>query len=257
MFEVSFLERLGDTAPDSDLPTVLCGASAKSHEARMAAEKLVRSGYQDVSVLEGGIEGWKQAGLDTEGTTSAPAIPEPPNGTLDLDLSECRLEWTGRNLLNKHFGTIAITAGALDFDHGQLTGGRIEFDLQSLRCTDLGGDPLHDVLIRHLLDHDFLDAAEHPDCRLEITAAKELQDTAPGTPNLAVTAELTLRGITEPIEFTACSGLTPDGKPAAQASFAVDRTRWGILYGSARFFENLAGHLVNDMIEFQARIVTR
>ncbi len=58
-------------------------------------------------------------------------------------------------------------------------------------------------------------------------------------------------------EFTAAAGLTAEGKPAAQAAFSIDRTRWGILYGSGRFFKRLAGHVVNDMLEFQIRIITK
>ena len=51
--------------------------------------------------------------------------------------------------------------------------------------------------------------------------------------------------------------MTPEGKFAAQASFAIDRTLWEVLYGSGKYFRNLGGHLVNDLIELQLRIVTR
>ena len=36
----------------------------------------------------------------------------------------------------------------------------------------------------------------------------------------------------------------------------IDRTDWGVLYGSGRFFRRLAGHLVNDSIELQLRLLT-
>lgn len=256
VYEVSFLQRLDDTAPDPDRPVVLCGAAAESGEAGMAAEKLERRGFTDLAVLGGGIAAWRAAGFPIDEGDPLPPEPAMPHGRRELDLNECRLQWLGRNLLNQHVGTIGITAGHLDFENGDLTGGEMHFDLRSIRCADLEGDPLHDVLVGHLLDHDFLDAEAHPGCRLVITDAAPLPNASPGTPNLQIAANLTLRGVTEPIEFMAASGLTPDGRPAAQAGFAIDRTRWGIIYGSARFFHRLAGHLVNDLIEFDARIVT-
>ena len=257
VYEVAFTKRLEETAPDRDRPVVLYGAGAGSHEAAMAAEKLERLGYSDVAMLDGGIAAWKAGGFPVEEGSPLPAPPDPPDGRRELDLAECRLQWLGRNLLNKHLGTIDITSGHLDFANGTLSGGEMGFDLRSIRCSDLDGDPLHDVLVGHLLDHDFLDAEAHPECRLVIPDAASLPNAAPGTPNLQIAADLTMRGRTEPIEFMAAAGLTPEGRPAAQAGFAIDRTRWGILYGSARFFHRLAGHLVNDLIEFDARLVTK
>ena len=43
--------------------------------AREIAEKLDASGYQHVSVLRGGIDDWKAAGLPTEGATQEQPIP--------------------------------------------------------------------------------------------------------------------------------------------------------------------------------------
>lgn len=257
VYEVAFHERLPQCAPEKDRTIVLYGSSGESHEALWAAEKLARVGYADLAILEGGLDAWEKAGFPTETGDGQTETPPSPEGRLPLDLAECRLEWTGRNLLNKHSGTIDLTSGFLDFTRGALTGGEIEFDVRTIRCTDLAGTDLHDILIHHLLDHDFLDAALHPLGRLVIREAAPLPDAAPGLPNLRLTADLTLRGKTEPLEFDAATGFTADGKPAAQAVFAIDRTRWGMLYGSARFFHHLAGHLVNDLIHFEVRIVTK
>jgi len=68
--------------------------------------------------------------------------------------------------------------------------------------------------------------------------------------------DLTLRGQTHPITFEAATGITPEGTAAAQATLSIDRTRWGIFYGSAKYFHRLAGHLVNDFIDFEIKIVT-
>jgi hypothetical protein len=59
------------------------------------------------------------------------------------------------------------------------------------------------------------------------------------------------------VEFIATAGLTTEGKAAAQSAFAIDRTQWNVLYGSGKYFRHLGGHLVNDLIEIQIRVVTK
>ncbi|MGB6223387.1 YceI family protein [Haloferula sp.] len=257
VFEIAFRERLPESAPDKQQAIVIYGASEKSAEAGMAAEKLERAGYTEVLVLKGGIRSWHDDDHPVEQGPSPAADPSPPHGRFDLNLDECRLEWIGRNLINRHYGTVDLSSGHLDFKKGDLTGGCMEFDFKTLKCADLADTELHDVLIRHLQDHDFLDVEKHPTGRLVITSSFHVPDATPGSPNLMIKAELTLRGKTKPIEFTATGGPGPDGNPAAQAAFSIDRTEWGILYGSGRFFDRLAGHLVNDLVEFQARILTK
>jgi len=57
-------------------------------------------------------------------------------------------------------------------------------------------------------------------------------------------------------EFGCVAGVTPDGKLAAQASFLIDRTVWNVIYGSGKFFSRLGGHLVNDLVDIEIKVVT-
>lgn len=255
VFEVACNDRFPGQLPDKSRAVRVYGAAGSS-EARVALEKLERAGYANVAELEGGLEGWRAAGLpNTCGEPVAPA-PPLPHGRVLIDLEASKVGWTGRNLLNKHHGIIAVKSGYLDFGHGRLEGGEFVLDLTRLECADLAGSDYHAVLIRHLHDHDFFDVGNFPDARFVITSATHLDPGSPGGPNLHVGAELTLKGQTHPVEFAATSGVTPEGNAAAQATFSIDRTRWGVLYGSGKFFHRLAGHLVNDLIDFEVKIVT-
>ena len=66
---------------------------------------------------------------------------------------------------------------------------------------------------------------------------------------------MTLRGITAEIGFDATVSPVTDGVLIARAHFDLDRTRWNIIYGSARFFEHLGMHLVFDTISIELKIV--
>ena len=258
VFEVKFLDRMAGLTPDKKAAICVYGAAEDSYEARMAAEKLSRIGYLEVLELRAGLEGWKLAGLPLEGQGVAEVDKAvPPDGWFEINPDDSRAEWMGRNLLNKHDGQIALKAGRLHFVQGELTGGQFVLDMNSITCRDLAGDPMHDVLIAHLRSDDFFDVERYPEARFVITSTERIRNATPGAPNLVVRGDLTLKDATRPIEFRAAAGVTPEGRPAAQCLFAIDRTLWNVLYGSGKYFRRLGGHLVNDQIEIQLRIVTR
>jgi polyisoprenoid-binding protein YceI len=186
-----------------------------------------------------------------------PAEPTISDGTHPIDLSENFIEWSGRNLLKKHRGRIGLRSGQLEFAHGRLTGGRAVIDLNNIVCSDLHGTEWHDVLINHLRSDDFFDVERFPEALVVITGARRIDDASPERPNLEIDADVTLKGVSAPLKFLATSGVTPEGKAAAQTVFSFDRTRWNVLYGSERFFHRLGRNLVNDLIELEIEIVTQ
>lgn len=256
VFEVAFVDRMPELAA-KDRPVCVYGEDAESLESRVAAEKLARQGYREVLDFRGGLAAWREAGFEVESSVAAPETPEAHDGTYPLDLAESRVLWTGRNLLNRHDGTLKLKSGEVEIAGGTLAGGSFVFDMRGMACTDLAGDPLHEVLIAHLLSDDFFEVEKYPEASFKIIAASLVDDASPGSADTKIRGVLHLKGIDGEIEFLATTGITPDGKLAAQASFEIDRTRWNVIYGSGKFFRSLGGHLVNDRIGIQLRIVTQ
>jgi polyisoprenoid-binding protein YceI len=256
VFEVAFLDRMRGLAASQQTPLCVYGHGEDSLEADEACAKLERAGYTRVHVLTGGLDAWRAAGGETAGAGEPPPAAHPwPAGRSELDPGACRVEWLGRNLLNSHWGTVETVTGHVVGSADGLEGGEIVLDLRSLVCADLAGTDLHDVMIAHLASDDFFFVERWPTARYVIRAGRFLADAAPGAPNLRITGDLTLRGVTAPLAFTAVAGVAPDGRAGAQATVVCDRTRWGVNYGSGRLFRRLAGHLVNDEIELRLRLV--
>ncbi len=255
VFEVAFLPELEKRSIDRSTAIVVYGAGVDSGEARMAAEKLERAGYTQVSEFTGGMDAWTQAGLST--TVNTPSAPElkVKDGQQALDLTESRVVWVGRNLINRHWGQVALKSGHVAFQNGAAASGEVILDLHRILCSDLAGSELHDVLIHHLESDDFFDVERFPEARFAFTRVEVCADP-PGCRNLRLHGELTLRGQTHPLTVEATAGFTPEGKAALQATFTIDRTLWGVDYGSGKLFRRLAGHLVNDEIELQVRMIT-
>ena len=46
-----------------------------------------------------------------------------------------------------------------------------------------------------------------------------------------------------------------DGLLKARGTFQIDRTKWGITFGSGNFFSNLADNAIDDMISLELNLV--
>jgi len=64
-----------------------------------------------------------------------------------------------------------------------------------------------------------------------------------------VTADLTLKGITKPVTFD----ITVNGNKATSA-LKIDRTKYGIEYGSGSIFDSLGDKAINDEFELAVEL---
>jgi len=259
VFEVTFLEQIKAIAESKRAPIVLYGSSGRSRDALTAAEKLQREGYENISVLEGGIEAWHARKLELQGDQPDMADPETvlqlDDGKYSVDTDQSVIDWCGRNPNNKHFGTVGIKRGEIEVNASVLSG-VFDIDMDSIDNINLKGDDLHPVLTSHLKSDDFFFVKVFPSAVLTLKEGLPIKTPFLSIPNYELNATLELRGVKADLAFQATVTKTEGGGMAAEAHFDIDRTRWGALYGSARFFENLGMHLVFDLISFQVKIVT-
>lgn len=259
VFEVSFLNQVEAIVDSKKHEIVLYGSSGRSKDALTAAEKLQRAGYEKISILNGGLEAWRSRGLELQGDqpdmSDAETVLRLDDGKYRADTSQSVIEWTGRNPNNKHFGTVGLKAGSVEVNNSILTGA-FEIDMNSIENINLKGDELHPVLTSHLKSDDFFFVKMYPSAFLIITEGVPVKTPFLSMPNYGFNATLELRDVKANLAFQATVSTTEAGGLAAEAHFDIDRTRWGAIYGSARFFENLGMHLVFDLISFQVRIVT-
>ena len=67
VYEINFMDQMAEIAPDKSALLVLYGSSPHTHTAFSAEEKLERAGYANVLVLQGGLQGWREAGYELGG----------------------------------------------------------------------------------------------------------------------------------------------------------------------------------------------
>lgn len=173
----------------------------------------------------------------------------PHTNDVKVNTKNSKLIWTGSKPTGSHTGTIDIVSGFLTFDHGNFVGGTFSIDMQSLATNDMSEES-NKKLDRHLKNEDFFDVQKFSDANLKITKVFKIDDR-----NYSVLADLTMKGITNPISFEA--EVTGSGNSfVAAAKFTIDRTKWGVEYKSGNIFKNLGDKIIYDDIELDVFLIS-
>ena len=258
VYEVTFMEQVYAVTRDKSAPVVVYGDNADTMAATVAAEKLLREDFVNVYVLTGGLERWQAMGFELVGSDTQPPAdsghPAPlETGTYILDPDTSIIEWTGRNPNTKHHGTLSLSEGRLSVDGADVSG-KFKIDMNTIHNLNLAGDELQPVLEAHLKSDDFFFVKLFPWAWFHLKATRQVEDPTYTLPNYEVVGDLELRGVTAPLTFAANIRQSGDGEIIADAHFDFDRTRWGIIYGSSRFFRHLGMHVVYDLISVQLKL---
>ncbi len=148
------------------------------------------------------------------------------------------VHWTGSKISGKHTGTFNVSGGNVDVKDGKVVGGKFTVDINSINCTDLAAGDGKEDIEGHLKSPDFFDVAKHPTSTFEITSV------AGGN----VTGNLTLMGTTKSISFPADITVTDTGVNVMTTDFTINRTDFGMKYGSATFIDGLKDKAINDEV---------
>lgn len=165
------------------------------------------------------------------------------------------IKWTGsKKVGSSHTGKIFIRSGNLETEGMMVTGGSVVIDMNSITCTDLAPNDGGDKLVGHLKSEDFFDVGNHPTATFTITKVTTLRNDPKS--NAMVYGNLSIKGISKEIGFKAMV-INVDGAIMASTNdFTIDRTDFGIKYGSDKFFDNLKDQVINDEITLNIRLAT-
>jgi len=155
--------------------------------------------------------------------------------TYQVNPSKSVLKWNGKKVTGEHYGKISIKEGSFVVDNNKVSTGSFVIDMTTITCEDLQGEWM-DKLVGHLKSDDFFGVASHPEAKLVITESSALKNNKAN-----LKANLTIKGITHPVEFEA----TQMGN-SFSAMVTVDRTLYNVRYGSGKFFDNLGDKTIYD-----------
>lgn len=167
----------------------------------------------------------------------------------NVDQKQSKIEWFAEKVTGKHNGTIALSGGTVQNNHGKLTG-TFTFNMQSISVSDLEGDK-KTKLENHLKSDDFFASSKYPFCSFVITSVTPKPNSQAGEPNFDVVGSLTIKDSTKEITFPALIKFEP-AQLTAKAEVIVNRADFDIRYGSKTFFEDIGDRAIYD--EFRLKL---
>jgi len=160
---------------------------------------------------------------------------------LTANTDKTTLQWLGEKVTGQHTGTIKLKEGLLTWKDNKITGGEFLIDMNTIKDSE-GNERLEG----HLKSDDFFGVEKFPVTKLVLTGSENFEK---GT--ATVRGNLTIKDITNPVEFTAAVQKKDDGT-WFYANIIVDRSKYNIRYGSGKFFDNLGDKIIYD--EFKLKV---
>jgi polyisoprenoid-binding protein YceI len=176
------------------------------------------------------------------------AVVEATNVALD---SGSVVAWRGFKsyVASEHLGTIGVQEGSFAVLDGKVVGGSITIDMNAIVNTDIEDEGKNAYLVGHLKSQDFFFVDSFATGVFEIVEVKEA--AAEGT-NSVVVGNLSLRGVTNSIEFPANIAVSEGSVSFDAPTFSIDRTKWGVKFHDsedATIAESLKEDLIDHSIE--------
>lgn len=175
------------------------------------------------------------------------------NETVKINATESSVKWHAKKVTGEHNGTINIADGEVVINNNQLTGGSINIDMNSIVNLDLPAD--YKVKLEgHLKSDDFFSSAKFKTANLKVKSVSAIANAKAGSDNYNVTADLTIKGITNEITFPAMVVVAKD-QVIVNANLDIDRSKYDVRYGSTSFFEGLGDKAIDNVFNVKVRVV--
>lgn len=194
----------------------------------------------------------KVAKNKVEASAAEVASASVGNQKLVVDTLKSTIGWKGFKPGGSHHGVLALKSGELTLQGTELKTGSFVIDMNKIICQDLTDKAMNDKLVGHLKSADFFDVATYPLATFTITKTEKLKE---GANKFRVHGNLQLKKVTKNIVFDMTVSKDKDSFVAKTVTFTIDRTQWGVNYGSKNIFKNLKDSFINDDMEITITIV--
>jgi polyisoprenoid-binding protein YceI len=185
------------------------------------------------------------------------SLPAFAADVMKIDTAASSVGWKGtKKMGSAHNGNISIKEGSVTVDgKGMLKAGEFVVDMSTISNEDLKGSPDYQKkLVGHLASADFFDVAKFPTASFKI---KSVKADAKKKDEVIINGDFTMIGKTQAISFPAKLSVDK-GTASGEATIKIDRTKWGLKYGSGNFFKELtADKIISDDFELTLKLVAK
>lgn len=168
-----------------------------------------------------------------------------------VDKAASKVKWEAKKVTGQHSGSISFANGSITGTGNEISDGTFVIDMKSMADEDITDAGMKAKLMGHLSSDDFFSIEKFPESKMVIKKV-----TVVAGDEFKFLADLTIKGITNPVEFNA--KVTESGdKLSADGVITVNRTLYGIKYGSGSFFQGLGDKMIYDDFTLTFNVVAQ
>ena len=155
--------------------------------------------------------------------------------TLAIDSKTSTLNWTGHAEFGTYApsGTLSVREGRIVIENGSLRRANLVIDMKSL--TQSNADLTH-----HLKSSDFFDVERFPTAELNIDRIA----------NATIFGTMTIKGKSAPFQVPV-KVTEANNRFSITGKATLDRTQYGVVYNSSKFFSNLGDKAIRNTFEVE------
>jgi polyisoprenoid-binding protein YceI len=145
--------------------------------------------------------------------------------TKQLDLKKSKILWNTGKTMGGHYGYFLFSSGNLVYSFGgEPLSGSFSMDMKSMRSTDKALDAAGNQRVdTRLLTEDFFAVDRYPISTMNVKKITRVGNST----SYKVSGDLTIKGVTNPIEFMATIQTT-DSITTVTGNLDIHRLKWGI-----------------------------
>ena len=168
-----------------------------------------------------------------------------------LDKNVSTVKWVAKKVTGQHNGSISFDSGTIAVTKNSISGGSFVINMKTIVNEDITNEDMKKKLIGHLSSDDFFSIEKFPESKLEVKKVTLVSGN-----DYHFVADLTIKGITKSVEFNANVSIKGD-QLNAKGLITVNRTLYGIKYGSGSFFQGLGDKMIYDDFTLDFNIVAK
>jgi polyisoprenoid-binding protein YceI len=186
----------------------------------------------------------------------APAKTAAADPAYKLQPQLSTLGWEGKAVTHGHTGTMNFTSGELLVKGSSIVGGTVTVDMKTMKATDIKDAESQGKFVGHMSSDDFFGVEKFPTSTFKIVSVTPIKGAAKDTDNATIAGDLTIKGVTQRISFPAKVGVK-DGVAAATGKVTIDRTKFGLKYGSKSFFDSIGDKAIYDNFDLTFNVIAK
>ncbi len=185
----------------------------------------------------------------TEATEEATATEAAVVYNVDTEAST--IDWKGSKIGGEHYGIINLSDGVVSVNGETLESGEFTIDMTSIQVQDITEEEGAASLKAHLegtvegKETDFFNTPEYPTATFVVT----------GLNGNMLEGNLTLKDVTKNVSFPVTVAYEGDKMMLTSEEFTIDRTDWGITYGSASLADTVKDKAISDDMVLKVNLV--